>query len=184
MTTPPNNLVSIQPMNGPSGHVYWLDYTYGGNVENTAVNLSPFVTPLQIRDGAEYLFQPLDSYRTRIESTVKKLDSLIGSLTPRAVNYEGWRGDTSIVLAIRNTIGLYKIFSDEERKAWTGITIPALWERERDHYTLGVKNVWQPWLGDKEIVHLGGKVVVSLSDIGIEYLNEIANRVTSLTDTE
>ena len=151
-------------------------------MENTAVNVSLFVTPLQIRDGAEYLFQPLDSYRTRIESTVKKLDSLIGSLTPRAVNYEGWRGDTSIVLAIRNTVGIYKIFSDKERMAWTGLTIPALWEREGDHYTLGVNNVWQLWLGDKEIVHLGGKVVVSLSDIGIEYLNEIANRVDSLFD--
>jgi hypothetical protein len=157
-------------------------------MENTAVNVSLFVTPLQIRDGAEYLFQPLDSYRTRIESTVKKLDSLIGSLTPRAVNYEGWRGDTSIVLAIRNTIGIYKIFSDEERRAWTGLTIPdntcALWEKEGDHYTLGVNNVWKSWLGDKEIVHLGGKIVVSLSDIGIEYLNEIANRVTSLGVTE
>ena len=155
-------------------------------MENTAVNVSLFVTPLQIRDGAEYLFQPLDSYHTRVEQTILKLDSLIGSLTPRAVNYEGWRGDTSIVLAIRNTIGIYKIFSDEERKAWTGLTIPdntcALWEREGDHYTLGVNNVWQPWLGDKEIVHLGGKVVVSLSDIGIEYLNEIANRVDSLFD--
>jgi hypothetical protein len=151
-------------------------------MENTAVNVSLFVTPLQIRDGAEYLFQPLDSYRTRIESTVKKLDSLIGSLTPRAINYEGWRGDTSIVLAIRNTIGLYKVFSDEERKAWTGLTIPALWEKEGDHYTLDVNNVWQLWLGDTGITHLGGKVVVSLSDIGIEYLNEIANRVDSLFD--
>ena len=154
-------------------------------MENTAVNVSPFVTHLQIRAGSEYLFQPIDSYRTRIESTVKKLDSLIGSLTPRAVNYEGWRGDTSIVLAIRNTIGLYKIFSDEERKAWTGPTIPALWEREGDHYTLGTYNVWQDWLGDNTIsggiTVYGGMVVVSLSDIGVSYLNDIADRVASLT---
>ena len=151
-------------------------------MENIAVNVSPFVTHLQIRAGSEYLFQPIDSYRTRIESTVKKLDSLIGSLTPRAVNYEGWRGDTSIVLAIRNTIGIYKIFSDYERMTWTGLTIPPLWEREGDHYTLGVNNVWQPWLGDKEIIHGGGKVVVSLSDFGISYLNDIADRVASLTE--
>jgi hypothetical protein len=153
-------------------------------MENAAVNVSLFVTSLQIKRDDDYLFKSFQfhSYNTRIESTVKKLDSLIGSLTPRAVNYEGWRGDTSIVLAIRNTIGIYKIFSDKERRAWTGLTIPALWEREGDHYTLGVKNVWQPWLGDKDIVHLGGKVVVSLSDTGIEYLNEIANRVDSLFD--
>jgi hypothetical protein len=60
-----------------------------------------------------------------------------------------------------------------------------LWGKKGDgRYSLGLNNVWQPWLGDKEIVHLGGKVVVSLSDIGIEYLNEIANRVAFLTDTE
>lgn len=150
-------------------------------MENTAVNLTPFLDNFQ---WSNLLIRDFTSYELRIEKTVKKLDSLIGSLTPRVVNYEGWRGDTSIVLAIRNTIGIYKIFSDKERMAWTGLTIPALWEREGDHYTLGVNNVWQPWLGDKDIVHLGGKVVVSLSDIGIEYLNEIADRVASLTDTE
>ena len=152
-------------------------------MENTAVNVSLFVTPLQIRDGAEYLFQPLDSYHTRVEQTILKLDSLIGSLTPRAVNYEGWRGDTSIVLAIRNTVGIYTIFSDKERISWTGLTIPPLWGKKGDgRYSLGVNNVWQDWLGDKEIVHLGGKVVVSLSDTGVSYLNEVADRVDSLFD--
>ena len=152
-------------------------------MENTAVNVSLFVTPLQIRDGAEYLFQPLDSYHTRVEQTILKLDSLIGSLTPRAVNYEGWRGDTSIVLAIRNTVGIYTIFSDKERMSWTGLTIPPLWGKKGDgRYSLGLNNVWQPWLGDKEIVHLGGKVVVSLSDTGVSYLNEVADRVASLTE--
>ena len=180
----PNNLVSVQPMNGPSGHVYWLDYTYG-NMENTTVNVSLFVTNLQLPNPLiqDFLIQDFDSYTRRIQSTVKKLDSLIGSLTPRAINYEGWRGDTSIVLAIRNTIGIYTIFSDEERRAWIGLEIPPLWAKEGDGgNTLGVNNVWQPWLGDKEIVHLGGKVVVSLSDTGVEYLNEIANRVDSLFD--
>jgi hypothetical protein len=150
-------------------------------MENTAVNVSLFVTSLQIRDGAEYLFQPLDSYRTRINKTIGKIDSLMGTMLT-SVDYDGWDLDGSVLLAIRNTIGLYKIFSDEERKAWTGLTIPTLWEREGDHYTLGVNNVWQPWLGDKEITHEGGKVIVSLSDTGIEYLNEIANRVDSLFD--
>jgi hypothetical protein len=151
-------------------------------MENTAVNVSLFVTSLQIRDGAEYLFQPLDSYRTRINKTIGKIDSLMGTMLT-SVDYDGWDLDGSVLLAIRNTIGLYKIFSDKERKAWTGLTIPALWEREGDHYTLGLNNVWQPWLGDKDIVHLGGKVVVSLSDIGIEYLNEIAHKLYPLVQS-
>lgn len=148
-------------------------------MENTAVNLTPFLDNFQ---WSNLLIRDFTSYELRIEKTVKKLDSLIGSLTPRVVNYEGWRGDTSVVLAIRNTIGIYKVFSDYERMTWTGLTIPALWEREGDHYTLGVNNVWQPWLGDKEIIHGGGKVVVSLSDFGISYLNDIADRVASLTE--
>ncbi len=183
MTTLP----SIQPMNAPSGHVYWLDYTYG-NMENTAVNVSLFVTNLQLPNPLiqDFLIQDFDSYTRRIQSTVKKLDSLIGSLTPRAINYEGWRGDTSIVLAIRNTIGIYKIFSDEERRAWIGLEIPPLWAKEGDGgNTLGVNNVWQPWLGDNTIsggiTVKGGMVVVSLSDIGVSYLNEVADRVASLT---
>ncbi len=184
MTTLP----SIQPMNAPSGHVYWLDYTYGGNMENTAVNVSLFVTSLQIRDGAEYLFQPLDSYRRRINETIGKIDSLVDILPATQLSeseYDQWSRDRSIAIAIRNTIGIYGVFSDKERKAWTGLTIPPLcwcWEKEKGSYTLGVNNVWQDWLGDKEIVHLGGKVVVSLSDFGVEYMNEFANRVTFLTE--
>jgi hypothetical protein len=165
-------------------------------MENTAVNLSPFVTPLQIRDGAEYLFQPLHSYRTRVEQTILKLDSIIDirpqfdtwGASPTYVNpseYDQWCGDRSIAIEIRNTIGVYNVFSDKERKAWTGLTIPALWEKEKGGYTLGVNNVWQDWLGDNTIsggiTVYGGKVVVSLSDFGVEYMNKFANRVSFLT---
>jgi hypothetical protein len=57
-----------------------------------------------------------------------------------------------------------------------------LWGKKGDgRYSLGLNNVWQPWLGDTGITHLGGKVVVSLSDKGVSYLNEIANKVSSYT---
>lgn len=151
-------------------------------MENAAINKSLFVTSLQIENTYALQLEEesrIQEYRTRIESTVKKLDSLIGSLAQREVDYKEWVDHTSIVLAIRNTIGLYTIFSDEERRTSTcSIT---LWVKEGDHYTIGVNNVWQDWLGDKGIVHLGGKVIVSLSDTGIEYLNEIAHKVASLT---
>jgi hypothetical protein len=153
-------------------------------MENAAINISLFVTSLQIENTYALQLEEesrIQEYRTRIESTVKKLDSLIGSLARREVDYKEWGEHTSIVLAIRNTIGIYTIFSDEERRASTcSIT---LWEKEGDHYTLGVNNVWQPWLGDKGIVHLGGKVVVSLSDTGIEYLNSIWEGVSSLSSS-
>ena len=183
----PNNLVSVQPMNGPSGHLFYLDYTYG-NMENTAMYLSPLLTNLQFSNlpdkGRE--FRNIDPYKLRIEGTVKKLDSLFHSLQQlEELPYGGWGVDRDTISTIRDTIGIYSIIPQKERETfnstilWYKIAfdVSGLNFRGQDE----LHSTWQDWLGDREITQLGGKVVVSLSDKGVSYMNGIADKVSSYT---
>jgi hypothetical protein len=184
----PNTLVSVQPMNGPSGHVFYLDYEYGGNMENTALNISPFLANLQfyMDDNFDY-----DLYRTKLDATIEKIDSLVDTLPATLLiesEYAHWSLDRSIAIEIRNTIGIYAIIPQKEREIFKKTTV---WYKQVHSIYWGVManlhgkdelhSTWQDWLGDEGITELGGKVVVSLSDTGVEYLNEVANRVASLT---
>ena len=171
-------------MNAPSGHVYWLDYTYG-NMENT-MNISPFLTNLQFSNVMPGI-RDIDSYKLRIESTVKKLDSLSHSLhqiegLPGRLPYGGWYLDSVTISTIRDTIGIYSIIPQKERETFNS-TI--LWYKDVSGLNIRgqdeLHSTWQDWLGDRGITQLGGKVVVSLSDKGVSYLNEIANKVSSYT---
>lgn len=181
----PNNLVSVQPMNAPSGHVFYLDYNYG-HMENTAMYLSPFLTNLQFSNVMSGIIRDIDSYKLRIESTVKKLNSLFDSLDHlKELPYGGWGLDRDTISTIRDIIGIYSIIPQKERELFNS-TI--LWYKEVSGLNIRGKDelhsTWQDWLGDREITQLGGRVVVSLSDKGVSYLNEIADRVSSYTDTE
>jgi hypothetical protein len=186
MTTLP----SIQPMNAPSGHVFYLDYNYG-HMENTAMNISPFLTNLQFSNVMPGI-RDIDSYKLRIESTVKKLDSLSHSLhqiegLPGRLPYGGWYLDSVTISTIRDTIGVYYITTQSEREVFNS---PVLWCKHPKGLVSSISgndelhSTWQDWLGDREITQLGGRVVVSLSDEGVNQLNEIADRVSSYTDTE
>ena len=181
MTTLP----SIQPMNAPSGHLFYLDYNYG-HMENT-MNISPLLTNLQFSNlpdkGRE--FRNIDSYKLRIEGTVKKLDSLLHSLDHlKELPYGGWGLDRDTISTIRDTIGVYYITTQSEREVFNS---PVLWCKHLKGLVSSIPgndelhSTWQDWLGDREITQLGGKVVVSLSDKGVSYLNEIANKVSSYT---
>jgi hypothetical protein len=132
----------------------------------------------------------IDSYKLRIESTVKKLDSLFDSLedllqmffelgnSPHGVS----RLDRDTISTIRDTIGIYSIIPQKERETFNS-TI--LWYKDVSGLNIRgqdeLHSTWQDWLGDRGITQLGGKVVVSLSDKGVSYLNEIANKVSSYT---
>ena len=186
----PNNLVSVQPMNAPSGHLFYLDYNYG-HMENT-MNISPLLTNLQFSNLPEYgrEFRNIDSYKLRIESTVKKLDSLFDSLhqfegLPGRLSYGGWYLDRDTISTIRDTIGVYYITTQSEREVFNS---PVLWCKHPKGGLVSsisgndeLHSTWQDWLGDREITQLGGRVVVSLSDEGVNQLNEIADRVSSYT---
>jgi len=161
-------------------------------MENTAMYLSPFLTNLQFSNlpdkGRE--FRNIDPYKPRIESTVKKLDSLLHSLhqfegLPGRIPYGGWYLDRDTISAIRDTIGIYSIIPQKERETFNS-TI--LWYKDVSGLNIRgqdeLHSTWQDWLGDRGITQLGGKVVVSLSDEGVKQLNEIADRVSSYTTTE
>jgi hypothetical protein len=135
----------------------------------------------------------IDSYKLRIESTVKKLDSLSHSLhqiegLPGRLPYGGWYLDSVTISTIRDTIGVYAIISQKEREIFKSTM---LWYKQVHSVYWGVMtnidgkdelhSTWQDWLGDREITQLGGRVVVSLSDEGVNQLNEIADRVSSYT---
>ena len=175
-----------------------VKFTSTQKMENTAMNISPLLTNLQFSNVMPYVMpgiRDIDSYTLRIEGTMKKLDSLSHSLhqiegLPGRLPYGGWYLDRHTISTIRDTIGIYAIISQREREIFKRT---ALWYKQV-HSKWGVmvnlhgkdelNSTWQNWLGDREITQLGGKVVVSLSDEGVNQLNEIADRVSSYTDTE
>jgi hypothetical protein len=153
-------------------------------MENT-MYLSPLLTNLQFSNlpdkGRE--FRNIDPYKPRIESTVKKLNSLLHSLHQlEELPYGGWGVDRDTISTIRDTIGIYSIIPQKERETFNS-TI--LWYKDVSGLNIRgqdeLHSTWQDWLGDRGITQLGGKVVVSLSDKGVSYLNEIANKVSSYT---
>jgi hypothetical protein len=149
-------------------------------MENTAMYLSPFLTNLQF---SNLVIGDIDSYKLRIEGTVKKLNSLFDSLHQlEGLPYGGWGLDRDTISTIRDTIGIYSIIPQKERETFNS-TI--LWYKDVSGLNIRgqdeLHSTWQDWLGDRGITQLGGKVVVSLSDKGVSYMNGIANKVSSYT---
>jgi hypothetical protein len=127
-------------------------------------------------------------YRDKLDATIGKIDSLVDTLPVTQLSeseYDQWSRDRSISIEIRNTIGIYFITSKTyalESSIVYGSKI--LWYKKNGNTQPEIdpliNSVWKDWLGDSSITESGGYVVVSLSDTGVEYLNEIANRVASL----
>ena len=152
-------------------------------MENTTMNISPLLTNLQFSNVMSGIIRDIDSYKLRIESTVKKLNSLFDSLDHlKELPYGGWGLDRDTISTIRDTIGIYSIIPQKEREIFNSTF---LWYRDVSELNIRgqdeLHSTWQDWLGDREITRLGGRVVVSLSDKGVSYLNEIANKVSSYT---
>jgi hypothetical protein len=154
-------------------------------MENTTMNISPLLTNLQFSNlpdkGRE--FRNIDSYKLRIEKTVKKLYSLFDSLHYlKGYPYVGWGLHRDTISTIRDTIGIYSIIPQKEREIFNSTF---LWYRDVSELNIRgqdeLHSTWQDWLGDRGITQLGGKVVVSLSDKGVSYMNGIANKVSSYT---
>ena len=163
---------------------------------NIRLNISPFLANLQITgDNFDY-----DLYRTKLDATIEKIDSLVDTLPVKQLSEseydQWWKVSTtswwslnrSIVIEIRNTIGIYGITSKTyalESSIVFGSKI--LWYKqngnERPEIDPLINGVWKDWLGNMGITESGGYVVVSLSDTGVEYLNGIADKVSSYTDT-
>ena len=148
-------------------------------METTNTNISPFLTNLQFSNVMPGI-RDIDSYKLRIEGTMKKLDSLLHSLHQlEELPYGGWGLDRVTISTIRQTIGVYSIVPQKERELFNS-TI--LWYKDVNGLNIRgqdeLHSTWQDCLGDRGITQLGGKVVVSLSDKGVSYLNGIANKVS------
>ena len=153
--------------------------------KTNTMNISPFLANLQTTgDNFDY-----DLYRDKLDATIEKIDSLVDTLPVKQLSeseYEQWIRARSIVIEIRNTIGIYGITSKTyalESSIVFGSKI--LWYKqngnERPEIDPLINGVWKDWLGNMGITESGGYVVVSLSDTGVEYLNGIADRVSSYT---
>ena len=153
--------------------------------KTNTMNISPFLANLQTTgDNFDY-----DLYRDKLDATIEKIDSLIDTLPVKQLSeseYDQWSLNRSIVIEIRNTIGIYGITSKTyalESSIVFGSKI--LWYKqngnERPEIDPLINGVWKDWLGNMGITESGGYVVVSLSDTGVEYLNGIADKVSSYT---
>jgi len=153
--------------------------------KTNTMNISPFLANLQTTgDNFDY-----DLYRDKLDATIEKIDSLVDTLPVKQLSeseYDQWSLNRSIVIEIRNTIGIYGITSKTyalESSIVFGSKI--LWYKqngnERPEIDPLINGVWKDWLGNMGITESGGYVVVSLSDTGVEYLNGIADKVSSYT---
>jgi hypothetical protein len=161
-------------------------------MENDSLNISHFLTPLQIQLWSGHKFQPIETYERRVKGTLEKLDSLLHSLDALSgTPYGGWGLDLDTISALRDTIGIYSIISQSERDTFNS---SVLWYKDKGHNDKENKigsitgkdelhSTWQDWLGDYSITHIGGKVIVSLSDEGVSYLNGIADKVRSYSSS-
>ena len=155
--------------------------------KTNTMNISPFLANLQTTgDNFDY-----DLYRDKLDATIEKIDSLVDTLPVKQLSeseYDQWSLNRSIVIEIRNTIGIYGITSKTyalESSIVFGSKI--LWykqnENERPEIDPLINSTWHDWLGDSGITESGGTVVVSLSDKGVSYMNGIADKVSSYVTT-
>jgi hypothetical protein len=153
-------------------------------------NISPWLHSIQQTFRTPGLFTTIESrqsdeFASRIDSTREKINSVLNTfyaLEERSgVNLTSYHGRIGNMIAIRDAIGVY------------GIYHPTHSRRERQpnmvwhSYTLMKEVIISPkegkeWLDyfgqDDGITEVGGYVVVSLSDKGIEYLNGIREKVS------
>jgi hypothetical protein len=143
-------------------------------------DITRYTTTLHIEGYAN----PSDmvKYRARTDALEEKLDSLIERLLGLRLNITAL-SDYLNVSAIRAVIGVYHITSKEERDRMGDCKM--VWAKEIDDAKAEsfegeyIGYYWEDWLGDFFMFDWGGKVVVSLSDEGIEYLNGVASKISS-----
>ena len=111
--------------------------------------------------------QTIEEYRQRTFITRKKITKVLrpfemGQAYNDSVrNLLGW---------IQDAIGVYNVHDFLENQSWSKMS-----SVDPDQPLLGTG--WHQYLGDPSIQNGGGRVVVVLSDEGVKWLNEIADKV-------
>ena len=120
------------------------------------------------------LWAKMNEELPRIERTKKKIEFLMDSMKSSFYETPHQYKTRMNLEKLHHSIGLYKVpsFADDNSYLWS--------RPDKDHdNTFHVGSVWFDYLGNPSIRLTGGYVVVMLSDEGVEYLNGIANMVSS-----
>jgi hypothetical protein len=147
-------------------------------------HISPWLHSFQYANGATNV-GTIDELIRRTKGIEKRINSLLNTLygleEKLGVPISSYGGRIGDMLDIRNAIGVYGIYHDYHSRRQHPSSM--LWWKDQLSYerTLPNKegNEWFDYFGkDDGITEVGGYVVVSLSDKGIEYLNSISEKVS------
>jgi hypothetical protein len=146
--------------------------------------------------GKDSFDKILDDYQDRIEETKRKIISLADKLLPlmvkdlasdRSSQSGKMTADENALMKaiiidrvnrVCSSLGVYTICGGvvhkcHRRTNYPGPDITTCLPISDDH-------IWYDYLGEQtRIREIGGTIIVMLSNEGVEYLNEIANRVSS-----
>ena len=117
----------------------------------------------------------IEEYRQRTYATRGKITKVLrpfefGQAYNDSVrNLLGW---------LQDAIGVYNVPDILNGRSY-------LWSKMSSNFDGGFEgNYWHDYLGDKNIATDGGRVVVVLSDEGVKWLNEIADKVKAYIPVE
>ena len=148
-------------------------------METTTSNISPWLHSLQL-----YGIGVGDESVSRIRNTREKINSILNTLYGLEEKWGlpigSYKERISAMIDIRDAIGVYGIYHPTHSRREGKPNM--LWYKENGLIPEG--NEWWDYFGkDDGIREEGGWIVVSLSDKGIEYLNSIAEGVSSLSSS-
>ena len=119
----------------------------------------------------------INEYLKRTENTCKKIDNLLRRFRMGPT----YNPNVEVILGILyNVIGVYFIpdIRDERPYLWSKIT------NFTDEINPVLGNYWPSYFGSSTIADGSGRIVVVLSDEGVKWLNEIADKVKSYIPVE
>ena len=150
----------------------------------TTSNISPWLHSIQHSFRTHGLFTTIDDYVLRIETTREKINSLMDKVlmleSERAIPIGSYRERIGDMIAIRDAISVYGIYHPaHKRRMDSNILWHSYGPRLQKSNARKEGKEWLDYFGqDDGITEVGGYVVVSLSDKGIEYLNGISEKVS------
>jgi len=117
----------------------------------------------------------IEEYRQRTYATRGKITKI---LLPFQMG-QAYNDDVRNLLDwLQDAIGVYDVPPIVPSKHRRNRQIDRLWTKMTTNVDGGFEgNYWHDYLGDKNIATTGGRVVVVLSDEGVKWLNEIADKV-------
>jgi hypothetical protein len=145
--------------------------------------LSKLLTTIQFpntKNGVQWLVdnEVIEEYRQRTYATRGKITKVLlpfqmgqayTAEPGNFCNFLGW---------IQDAIGVYNVPDILNGRSY-------LWSKMTTNVDGGFEgNYWHDYLGDKNIAAVGGRVVVVLSDEGVKWLNEIADKVKPYISVE